>query len=309
MKSRKILLFISLLIPSLMSCNTNKTDSLKIISPSGAPSLAFYKYSLDNNFETNSNPENISKMLVNDLYDVVVLPTNIGVSAITKNSVNYKIAATITFGNLFIGSTGNDLNGIMDPGDSIVSFQQGGLPDKIFHYVYGNEFDNSIYYHGNAQEAAICLKKGIDLQNNNKKVDYVLLAEPALYSVVSTTENRTVYSNLQELYRQKSGGLKLFQASIFISNKVDKNKADSFLEKIKNDINDSLLNPELIENELNKNAMSENIYGVKPNVARAVTENSNGMGLGFELAKNNKDAIDLFMNVLGLEKTDEKIYY
>ena len=50
-------------------------------------------------------------------------------------------------------------------------------------------------------EAAAYLKKcGAD-------VDYVVLAQPALYGVLSTTPGRSQYANLQELYKQNHQGL------------------------------------------------------------------------------------------------------
>ncbi|MBQ0008960.1 MAG: hypothetical protein KBS97_01630 [Firmicutes bacterium] len=297
-----------LLLPTMLLTGCNSKGELRIVSPTGAPAIAFYNYSTSDSFQTNSDPSNIIPMMLNKTVDIAVLPTNAGIQAITGKKVDYKIAATITFGNIFIGATGNDDDGIMDADDYIVSFQKGAVPDKIFHYVYGDSLDNALHYVSNGQEAAKCLKTGKNLADN-ETVDYVVLAEPALTSVISTTDGRTVYANLQELYKVKSGNLQIFQASLFVSNKLERNIVDSFLSSLEKDINDGLANPELIQKGLSANSAAEVLYGIKPEQAKAVTANNNGMGLGFALAKDNKEAIDLFLSLFGIGATNEEIYY
>ena len=66
--------------------------------------------------------------------DVIVLPTNVGVKTIETAQAPYKLAATITFGNFYIASLGNDDNGIMDA--TITSFYSKIMSDKLFHYIW-----------------------------------------------------------------------------------------------------------------------------------------------------------------------------
>ena len=304
MKKRYLLLLTTLL---LTGCNSK--GELKIVSPTGAPAVAFYNYSTSDSFQTNSDPSNIIPMMINETVDVAVLPTNAGIQAINGKKVNYKIAATITYGNIFIGATGHDDDGVMDTDDYIVSFQKGAVPDKIFHYVYGDSLDNALHYVSNGQEAAKCLKAGKNLADDGTAVDYVVLAEPALTSVISTTEGRSVYANLQELYKVKSGNLRIFQASLFVNNKLKRASVDEFLNKLEKDINDGIANPTIIEEGLSKNSAAEAIYGINPAQAKKVTANNNGMGLGFAKAKDNKEAIDLFLSLFGIGATNEEIYY
>ena len=44
-------------------------------------------------------------------------------------------------------------------------------------------------------------------------------------------------------------------------------------------------------------------------MAENVLRNNNGMGLGFKLAKPNKEAIDNFLALFNIEETDEEIYF
>ena len=136
MKKYSVLL-LSLL---LTSCNVD-SSSLKIISPTGAPTLAFYNHSNNVNYETNSTPSNIVSMMSSSSdYDIVVIDTVSGIKAIEKGAP-YKLAANITFGNFFIASTGNDENKVMDKDDTVIVFGQNKTPDLLFNYIYGNDYN------------------------------------------------------------------------------------------------------------------------------------------------------------------------
>ena len=87
--------------------------------------------------------------------DVVIAPTNAGIAAINKGA-NYKLAATITFGNFFILSTGNDEDGVMNKGDKVLAFQEAGVPGKLFKYLYSDlELDVSFLNDAAAVKNAI----------------------------------------------------------------------------------------------------------------------------------------------------------
>ena len=143
-------------------------SGLKFLVPTGAPAVAMAAFATYEGFETVTDPSTIVPRMANKSADVVVLPTNVGVTALVAKNVEYKLLGTITFGNLFIASTGNDDDGVMDEDDYIVSFQKGAVPDKIFHYIFGNTFDEALHYVASAQEAAGCLKTGKNLTDTNK---------------------------------------------------------------------------------------------------------------------------------------------
>ena len=160
--------FIPLIIASmaLVGCNVKNNSSevkefdrtsLNIITPTGAPALAFYNYAGLSSFETNSVPTNIVGIMAAGQKDVAVLPTNAGIQAIKGKNAPYQIAATITFGNFYIASMGNDADNVMNEGDTILLFQKDNVPDKIFHYVYGDAFDL-----GKADARAVSLNRQID---------------------------------------------------------------------------------------------------------------------------------------------------
>ena len=143
-------------------------SGLKFLVPTGAPAVAMAAFATLEGFETVTEPSAIVPRMANKSADVVVLPTNVGVTALVAKNVEYKLLGTITFGNLFIASTGNDDDGVMDEDDYIVSFQKGAVPDKIFHYIFGEKYDNALHYVASAQEAAGCLKTGKNLTDTTK---------------------------------------------------------------------------------------------------------------------------------------------
>ena len=129
-----------ILLLALTSCSgsTSKQLKLSVLSPTGAPSLAFYNYPTDAKFETNSNPQNIVAEMSSGNKDIIVLPTNAGIASINKGAP-YKIASTITFGNFFLAATGNDEDKTLNEGDNVILFQQNGIPDKVFSYLFKDE--------------------------------------------------------------------------------------------------------------------------------------------------------------------------
>ena len=306
---------------TFVACNNPNTNSseqydrstLSIVTPLLAPSLAFYNYATLSNFETNNDPQNIAKMMIAGQKDVVVLPTNAGIQPVKSGKADYKIAATITFGNFYIASLKNDDNGVMDVNDKILLFQQTSVPDVIFHYIYGDQFDGAISYCKNAAESAAALQSGVynDGEGNNVVPNYVLVAEPNLTNVLEAKGDAiSIYANLREEYKTKSNNLDLFQASVFIKNSVSKEKGDAFLSSLKKDIEDAIASPEKMEAGMSKLDSAKSKFGVDPATAKKVLkERNNGMGLGFKLARDNKEAITTFLNIFDIKDIDEKVYF
>ena len=307
----KILTLIPLMALLAGCNNTPGKSDLTIVSPTGAPALAFYDYANASNFETNSVPTNIVAMMATSQKDVVVLPTNAGMQAIIKNSVPYKIAATITFGNFYIVSMNNDDNQVMDERDNILLFQQNNVPDKLFHYVYGNDLNAGIHYANAVSDAATAIMSGSFIDGDESIVpNYVMVAEPVLTNVLSKKQTVSVYANIQEKYKEKSGNKEIFQASVFISDNTDKNKTKSFLSSLKEDIENAIADPTKLSAGMNKAGESaQEIFGVAPVMAETVMRNNNGMGLGFKYAKDNKDAIVNFLGLFNINEVPETVYF
>ena len=309
---------------ALTACNTNSSNqgtgefdrtSLSIITPTGAPALAFYNYSGSERFETNSNPaEGIIPQMVTGQKDVVVLPTNAGMQAILNKKAEYQIAATITFGNFYLVSMNNDTNKTLDADDTILLFQKGNVPDKVFHYVYGDDYNSNIHYVSAVSDAAAAVNAGFfaDAETGNNIVpNYVLLAQPVLTTVLNKNADKgyAVYADMQAKYKEKSNNQALFQASVFVKKSLDRKVVTSFLDSLKADIDAAIKNPEVIQEALKDAQDAQTVYGIAPAMATTVTKNNNGMGLGFERATNNKEAVETFLKLFGIEGFDEEVYF
>ena len=294
----------------LCGCRNNKNKDYKIMVPTGAPAIAMAGFAMTKSFETTTDPSTIVPLMASGQVDVAVLPTNVGVNAITKKNVPFKILCTITFGNFYIASTGNDEDGVMDPDDYIVSFQQGAVPDKIFHYVHGDDFDNALHYVASAQDAAKCLKQGKNLTDNEAVVDYVLLAEPALTNVLKTTPKASLYEDLQSKYNEKSNGLIIPQASVFVSNSLEQEVIqEGIYEALEKSVSEMLEDTEVMKAFMNLSSDPETLFGVKPDIAAEVTKNGNKMGLGCKKASLIKDDINNLLKLFGINDgiSDENI--
>ena len=114
-------------------------SSLKILAPTGAPSVAFYNFAKNANFETTGNPkQGLIPMFQTNNYDIIVAPTQGGLMQVIKQNANYKLAATITFGNFYLVATGHDDDGILNEGDKVLIFQETDVPGLVFKYTYGD---------------------------------------------------------------------------------------------------------------------------------------------------------------------------
>lgn len=288
-----------------------KTD-VKLVCPTGAPAVAFYNHAEDKNFETNGTPSNIVAFMNNNSnYDAVVIDTISGLKAIS-NGAPYKMAATLTFGNFFIASTGHDADGVMNPGDKIVLFGQNQTPDKIFHYIYGNDFDSSIEYVTAVSDAAPCLASGKNVATGSD-VDYVFVAQPVLFATLNNANAATygkakVYANIQELYKEKSGNKSIIQASLFVKN-TDSYSYASYLSALESDINSAIADPKKVVEGMSKISDDEAKakYGIASNVAKAVLSQNNGLGLGYKKAKDIKEDINSFISIFGMENVTDEV--
>lgn len=321
MKKSIICLTSLLLALTIAGCNSKKNGeskdseeepiNLNIACPSGAPALSLFNMYNQKNVEINASAENVITYLsANSDKDIVIAPTNALVAIIKKN-VPFKIAATITFGNFYIASTGNDDDEKMDKDDYVVLFQQNGLPDKLFKYVYGNDFDN-LHYVDAASDANKCLISGKNESDNNNKVDYVLVPQPALSSGLSQNQNAKLYADMQEDYKTVSGGKEITQASIFVRDSADKTEVNRFLAKAEKNIKSLLENPDQIKDALADldDLQAKAKFGANSTLLAKVLRD-NSLGLGYKNALTNKSAIDTFLTSLNFtnEETSENVYY
>lgn len=313
---KKILIILLSLVLFGCSIKEEKTDKLSIVVPTGAPSLAFYDQLDNDKFNTGDAQSIMPELKSDNGSDIIVIDTVNGIKALNSGA-KYKLAANITFGNFFIASTDHDKNGTMDEGDYIVVFSQGATPDLIFHYIYGDDLDSSIHYVQAVTDAATCLIKGINILDDSRDineepyVDYVMIAEPALTTAMAQNEKISIYANMQQEYMLKSDGNQMIQASVFVSDRLTNKQIDEFLASLKEKIDDLAMNAEIFAEATSSlsDAEVKEIFGIPNSKIATKVIKKNLIGLGFKNAYYNKEAIDEFVSIFGLEKTNEEIYY
>ena len=313
-----------LLIPALLvtGCNHKQQKeedyklNLSIAAPSGAPSVCLYKYLADESKVEIRSPEEasgIAAYMATGAKDIIILPTNAGIQQIVKNNANYKIAANITFGNLFIAATGHDDDGVMNGDDYVVLIQQNNVPDKLFQYCYGDLNLTNTHYLTQASNVKNVVATGKNPEDSNADVDYVLVAEPAFAAGKSQNANATQYASIQEVYKTKSGNKEITQASVFVSNSADKEEVNKFLAALEKDINEFVADPSVIDKYVEgfDQVTFASKFGVgNAQLLKTLTTNGNRMGVGYMNALENKANIDQFLSmwpVIGV--TSEEIYY
>ena len=290
------------------SDDSKPEENLKIVCPTGAPAVAFYKYAAKDNFVTNSVPTNISTYFTTGDADVIVMDTTSGVQAIQKGA-QYKIAATITLGNFYLVST-SEGNLELDVDDIVVLFGNSeAVPNKLFTYIYGSDYTVE-YAGGGVAKAAQVLSTGTN-QATGHHADWVFIAEPYLYSVKNNS-NSVIYNknvpiiNIQDAYSAKAVNLPLMQASVFIKNTVSRTVGDKFLSNLKKDIEEVITSPANVMNYMGQGGEEQAVeakYGVSPLVAKEVMT-TNGLGLGYLNSLDNKSAIDHYLGLFGIQKTN-----
>ena len=313
-----------LLIPALLvtGCNHKQQKeedyklNLSIAAPSGAPSVCLYKYLADESKVEIRSPEEasgIAAYMATGAKDIIILPTNAGVQQIAKNNANYKIAANITFGNLFIAATGHDDDGVMNGDDYVVLIQQNNVPDKLFQYCYGDLNLTNTHYLTQASNVKNVVATGKNPEDSNADVDYVLVAEPAFAAGKSQNANATQYASIQEVYKTKSGNKEITQASVFVSNSADKEEVNKFLTALEKDINEFVADPSVIDKYVEgfDQVTFASKFGVgNAQLLKTLTTNGNRMGVGFKKASENKANIDQFLTMWpAIGATSEEIYY
>ncbi len=308
---------ITLLIPTIAliaSCGgTNpslRQTDLKIISPTGAPAVSMYNFV--NGLHTVLKPATeLLPEFGKDNYDIIVAPAKGGLTKIVKANANYQMAAVVTFGNFALVSTGKDDNNTLDTGDNVLIFQKEDIPGSVFEYLYG-DLGLNVYDVPDVSATVSSLNTGTySSSSGTVELDYVFSAYPVISNVKKTSQ---VVEKASDAFAKKTGGKRIIQAAVFINKNLSKEKADDFLSLLEQDMTSAVSDPNNIVSTFNLfggESEQKNMFGVAASAAYDAMSDRNGLGLGYQRAKDAKDEINYFINDImksGLE-LDEKVYY
>ena len=216
----------------------------KILSPNGAPTGVFYPYFDNDKFESVDQPTLVSAQFLNPNkeYDVLVFDSLNGMNLIKNKGAKYKLARLLTKGNFFLMSLNgdNDSDAPISASSNILSFGEGGTPDKIFKKLYPELTEQIDYVSG--VEMVYDLVLSNEHMYQGKQIDYVLLAEPYVSRIMENTTSKDYNPslmnykyNLQEKWYETTGMEGFPQAGLFISDDLyttNPTKVDAFLNDI-----------------------------------------------------------------------------
>ena len=303
--NKKTILAVCLTTILLTGCNKNvNEDYKKIICPSGAPAVAFYDYSTNPNFVT-AAPTSVAAELQNNNYGTVVFDFLNGLKSIKNNSGDYSLRRIITGGNLYLVGINKETEPTAD--DKIVSFGENLLPDVVYKHIYSSEIVAATSYVPAVSDAGAVLKTGLF---NGEEVDYVLVAQPVLFSVLSTSENSEKYhiiNCLKDKWAEVTGLAPVIpQAGLFINDTMyDKNKTyfDRFLDDLDTYIETCIEDPATMKSGIEKTGddnEQKTVFGFTSGVAYNVQKDgANGFALVNSVDHENLD-LSAFLTELGI---------
>ena len=112
-----------------------ETLEYKVTVPMGAPNAVFAKYAGSSNL-TITSPANVKQAFTAKQADFIIFDSVNGLNLSKVNDNSYKLVRMVTFGNLYVVSTGNDEDGKLDEEDLIVGYGENLVPDLAFKAVY-----------------------------------------------------------------------------------------------------------------------------------------------------------------------------
>lgn len=219
---------------------TTEAKEIKFSVPDGLPAIASAKlikeepdvkdgYKIDYTIEQSS--ESLVTSVMKAEPDVVIVPSNVAATVYNKNK-NYKIAATVGWGSLYLGSS--DKSGRTDlKGKEVYNIGKGLTPDIVTRSILkdkGINVDNDInftYVNGVTELAPVIL---------SGKAQYAVVPEPALSTVQIKNSDFATMMDLNEEWKKLNDSEYGFpQSTIIVKNDLlenDKEFVDKLLDKV-----------------------------------------------------------------------------
>ncbi len=227
MKTLSKICFAALLLCLCACASDSKNEPISILAPQGAPALATLPFAdqetVSVDYVSGSDPLSAELIKNDSAYDVIIAPINLGTKLIEKDNTPYRLAAVITWGNLYIVGEADYQNG-----DAFAAFGEAAVPGKILtHYADIKE----VTYFNSVQDVQTQLLSG--------KAKAGLLAEPAATATIAKAKEKgktlTVLQDLQE--KETVDGQKGYpQAAVFVK---DREKSEAVLKHIEQFLNEA----------------------------------------------------------------------
>lgn len=225
---------------SSSSSSPYSTKDIHWITPTGAPTLAFFDQGANTNWVSSSSPQTaVVPALKTDAYDAVVFDGVSGLNVLkAAENPQYKLAQWISGGNFYLVSTKHSSSDAFATGETIQGFVKTGnaaqsflkLSKDIWKWSYNVDTD-VIWATGVADVKATILA-------NDTAYDYYILAEPVLTATSKALKDKNVTLNV--IYDLQAEWKKAYQqatipaAALFINTNhyaTNKGAIDLFLKE------------------------------------------------------------------------------
>lgn len=228
MKKLGKLFLIGLMLAGCASKQEEST-SLKILCPTGAPTLALLScYENNEVVVTEGTDQLVAELSKTDsVYDIIVAPVNLGANLIAKGKTDYRLDGIVTWGNLYLVGKPNALV----ESEEILLFGEGAVPSKVYEQCAIASL-NPVYV-GDASLVSADLASG--------QASIGMLAEPLASATIEKAKKQNielqVLMDLQEVYASQTGTSYGYpQAAIFVKEGKDISNFTKELESYTSDM-------------------------------------------------------------------------
>ena len=230
MKKLFLMIVTAVLILSVFaSVSADEPYTFKLAAPNGAPALAVATLAAESPDDfTFVAADTIAAEFANKNSDFIIAPINAGAKLYKAGKSDYKLAAVVTWGNLYIASQKPDFKLEDINGAALTLFGENTINASIVLYSLaenGLEPASVEYLAGAANTQSLLL--------TDENV-IVVTAEPALTAAKMKNENITAYP-VNDLYKAATGFDGYTQAGLFVSANAMENHAEmipEFLAKV-----------------------------------------------------------------------------
>ena len=185
-------------------------DDFKVSAPSGAPALSVAVLAVENpDVYTFVAADTIAAEFANASADFIIAPINAGAKLYKAGKSTYKLAAVVTWGNLYIASQKADFKLEDINGAEITLFGENTINASVVLYALA---ENGLEPASVAYLAGAANTQSLLLTDENA---IVVTAEPALTAAKIKNEAITAYA-VNDLYKNASGFDGYAQAGLFV---------------------------------------------------------------------------------------------
>lgn len=282
----------------LSGCGTSKeVTKVKVMVPQGATALAtvsiYHSDYADVTTVNGSDPLSAELAKEQSEYDIIIAPVNVGAKMMENNNTSFRLAAIITWGNLYLVA-----DDTYQKGSPIVAFGEHAVPQKILEAT--NLADDVTYFSG---------VQDVQAQLLGNKASAGLLAEPAVTATLAKAKEMgrqlSVVTDLQKQYAEISGNQESDgypQAAVFV--KLGKERdVEPALQEIKSFLNDGASDQEKTK-ALIEEIKPENLGIPSAEIALASWERQH---LYYKEAEEVKGQIEAFLSLFQITFTDDML--